>query len=546
MLNWVAVLIVLFGTLAGCNRTPYNEAEAHSTTVASMSPMPTLPQQPTYLAADYDKPGQPALTPPERALIEKTLAVIKPCQRELLRYAFPERADPDNQLVLFFAKPGAPTFDAHALWQGNLVYNEGNVGAVPDPIPSDIRNDIAETPCSNGQTFPEERRAPPIVPPSPLTSPEPTSAAFGSFRVLHRFSGGGDGSGPSGVILANGQLYGTSSFGGGGGTRNTCRKIGCGTVFTSTLGGRERVIYAFKGTPDGVRPSGGLLALNDEFYGTTRYGGTHQDGTVYAVSRTGRESVIYSFKGGEDGSQPFGDLVAVGGRLLGTTMKGGANDDGTVFEIDGAAERVSHSFNGSDDGSSPMGGLVAFNGALFGTATRGGPFDGGTIFRITSDGRFKTVYAFNRRTEEVFPGALTAAGGAIYGATLYGYNPGGGQGSIFKFTRDGYVDRLYAFVPHSDRDGVNPSMSPLTFVDGKLYGGTANGGIDDAGTLFVTTTAGRTSVLRYFVRDIDGGNPSSRLVLVGSTLYGTLGSGGSRSQSDDPGCCGTLFALTLR
>jgi uncharacterized repeat protein (TIGR03803 family) len=447
MLNWVAVLIVLFGTLAGCNRAPDNEAEAHNATVASISPIPTWPQQPTYPAADYDKPGQPALTPPERALIEKTLAVIKPCQRELLRYAFPERSDPDNQMVLFFSKPGAPIFDAHVLWQGNVVYNEGNVGAVPDPIPSDIRNDIAEMPCSNGQTFPEERRAPPIIPPSPLTSPEPTSAAFRSFRVLHRFSGRSDRSGPSGVILVNGQLYGTTGSGGGGGTGNTCWKIGCGTVFTSTLGGRERVIYAFKGTPDGVRPSGGLLALNDEFYGTTRYGGTHRDGTVYAVSHTGHEDVIYSFKGGEDGSQPFGHLSAAGGRLFGTTMKGGASDDGTVFVIDSAGERVLHSFTGADDGSSPMGGLVAFNGALYGTATRGGPFDGGTIFRITSDDPFNTVYAFNRSTEEVFPGALTAADGAIYGATLYGYNPGGGQGSIFKLTRDGHLDKLHVFLP---------------------------------------------------------------------------------------------------
>jgi hypothetical protein len=38
--------------------------------------------------------------------------------------------------------------EAHVLWHGNLVYNEGNVLAVPGNISSDIRSDIEDTPCA--------------------------------------------------------------------------------------------------------------------------------------------------------------------------------------------------------------------------------------------------------------------------------------------------------------------------------------------------------------------------------------------------------------
>lgn len=534
------------GAITGCHRAPYNEtAAARNTIIASIDPMPTRTQQPIYLATEYGKPGQPALAPRERALIRTTLAVIKPCQRTLLRYAFPEDAVPDTQLVLFFVEPGKPIFDAHVLWQGNLVYNEGRVVAVPGSISSDIRKDIANTRCSNGKTVPQERYQLPIASPPPLQSPEPTSAAAGAFRVLHRFAGGNDGAMPSGgLILVNGNLYGATRWGGGGGIGDSCRKVGCGAVFESTLAGRQRVLYAFTGPPDGQWPAGGLLAFHNGLYGTTQYGGTDRAGTVFAISLSGRESVIYSFKGGEDGSHPRGDLVAMGGKIYGATENGGTNDGGTVFEIGTNGERVLHSFEPSKDGVAPSGGLLALGGALYGATTREGPLGGGTLFRLTSDGAFSIVHAFNVNTEGIDPGGLTSVNGAMYGTTLTS-NVGshGGLGSIFRLT-GGQLKTLYVFS--GGASGENPDQSALTYVNGKLYGGTVNGGIDNGGVLFVATTSGRKTVLRYLAHDSDGGSPSSALVLVGRTLCGTLGRGGSKNESQSPGCCGTIFALDLK
>lgn len=150
MLGKLTLTAVLLVTIAGCHRAPYNEAEVRKLTMPSLHPSPAYTQPPTYLAANYGKRGQPRLTPREIRLIRKTLAVIKPCQRSLLRYAFV--SDPSvlgTRVALFFAKPGEPIFDAHVL-RSNLVYNEGRAFAVPAPkIPSDIRIDIAETPCEN-------------------------------------------------------------------------------------------------------------------------------------------------------------------------------------------------------------------------------------------------------------------------------------------------------------------------------------------------------------------------------------------------------------
>ena len=54
--------------------------------------------RPEYLALDYGKPGQPTLTAKEIARIREVLALVKPCQRAMVRYAFPENAP----FVLFF------------------------------------------------------------------------------------------------------------------------------------------------------------------------------------------------------------------------------------------------------------------------------------------------------------------------------------------------------------------------------------------------------------------------------------------------------------
>lgn len=149
----------------------------------------------------------------------------------------------------------------------------------------------------------------------------------GEYHVLHKFTGyPKDGEYPHArLVVVSGKLYGTTS--GGGAYRS-------GTVYEITSSGVERVVYNFKGGSDASGPNASVIAVNGTLYGTTSSGGQYGQGTVYKVTTTGKEQVLHSFTGAApDGSDPLGGLVSLNGELYGTTFYGGEHDDGIVFKI---------------------------------------------------------------------------------------------------------------------------------------------------------------------------------------------------------------------
>jgi uncharacterized repeat protein (TIGR03803 family) len=164
-----------------------------------------------------------------------------------------------------------------------------------------------------------------------------TISPSGKEKVLHNFGIGKDGILPEGgLVEVKGTLYGTTSEGGSG----PCRDgyvLGCGTVFSITPGGKEKVLYSFGGSaPDGIRPRATLLNVNGTLYGTTEAGGEYTGygyGTVFSITRSGHETVLHSFMLGQDGIVPFSGVIDVNGTLYGTTFSGGAYGDGTVYSI---------------------------------------------------------------------------------------------------------------------------------------------------------------------------------------------------------------------
>jgi uncharacterized repeat protein (TIGR03803 family) len=140
-------------------------------------------------------------------------------------------------------------------------------------------------------------------------------------------------------------------------------------------GARFKLLYTFKGAPDGAIPVSPLLNIDGTFYGTTQSGGTSGWGTFFKVTKSGKETVLYSFKGpaAKDGGQPCGQLVNINGTLYGTTFAGGDSNNGTVFKITlGGTESILHSFEDDPDGAEPMSGLIDVGGTLFGTTGGGG------------------------------------------------------------------------------------------------------------------------------------------------------------------------------
>jgi len=151
--------------------------------------------------------------------------------------------------------------------------------------------------------------------------------------ILYRFTGGTDGGGPSGSLVPDtaGNLYGAAGYGGNLSSCPDGLYNGCGVVFKLDRTGKETVLYAFKGSPDGASPQGRLLRdKSGNFYGVTVAGGTtgcnvnQGCGTIFKVDASGVETVLYTFTGGTDGANPNGDLVMdKSGNLYGTTSSGG-------------------------------------------------------------------------------------------------------------------------------------------------------------------------------------------------------------------------------
>ena len=150
-------------------------------------------------------------------------------------------------------------------------------------------------------------------------------------KILYYFAGGSDGANPgAGGLVSdkNGNLYGTTIYGGG----NGCSGEGCGTVFELTRSNgvvTETVLYRFTGGTDGEVPWAGLTSDRaGGFYGTTSGAAVEPgNGTVFKLTPSNgswTESTQYAFTGGDDGRQPFSGLIIDGsGNLYGTTTYGG-------------------------------------------------------------------------------------------------------------------------------------------------------------------------------------------------------------------------------
>ncbi|HLY03286.1 MAG TPA: choice-of-anchor tandem repeat GloVer-containing protein [Candidatus Cybelea sp.] len=261
----------------------------------------------------------------------------------------------------------------------------------------------------------------------------------GAETVLHSFAGEPDGVSPDAAVLlnVNGTLYGTTIHGGSG----SCSKngiSGCGTVFSITTSGKESVLHRFAGKPDGARPYAGLINVNGTLYGTTESGGANCSsrngcGTVFTITTSGAEKVLYSFKGGsEDGEYPTqAGLLDVNGTLYGTTEYGGTNHWGTIFSITTSGkETVLHSFGSTGDGVLPHGGLLDVNGTLYGTTSNGGTgsclrygdaHGCGTAFKITTSGKETVLHSFGSSGDGKYPYAsLINVNGTLYGTTTAG------------------------------------------------------------------------------------------------------------------------------
>jgi uncharacterized repeat protein (TIGR03803 family) len=302
-------------------------------------------------------------------------------------------------------------------------------------------------------------------------------SAAGEYKLLHVFNGS-DGSNPFGTLIdVNGTLYGTTYQGG---------SFGQGVVFSITTSGAEKVLHNFKAGLDGTEPQGALIYLKGTLYGTTYQGGSYgcNCGTVYSISTTGTEKVLHSFQGSYDGSGPVAGLTDVNGRLYGTASGGGSSGGGTFYRVSTAGSlNVLYSFRGGPDASYPAAALIDVNGMLYGTTREGGSSKigstgHGTVYSVSTRGSEKVLYSFCPKRPNCSDGwlplaALINLNGTLYGTTYMGGASGCGCGVVYSVTLGGSEKVLHRFT--SGKDGAKP-LAEFVDVNGTLYSTTTFGG----------------------------------------------------------------------
>lgn len=401
----------------------------------------------------------------------------------------------------------------------------------------------------------------------PLALVTAGAARASTFSVIHTFQGGADGAVPLARLTADaqGNLYGTTSAGGGA----TACAEGCGTVFrlSPSAGGgyAETVLHAFQGGADGADPvSEVALDAAGNIYGTTAHGGgssacdararhgQHGCGTVYQIGTDGGYSVLHAFAGPADGGFPRGGLLlARDGRFFGTTTAFGSGKplagNGTMFTL--TASQGGWTFETFRSFSSKVNPAVfpfTFTqdgkGWVYGPATNTYQNGGKTCFGgIASFNPFnpkqpyfyRQSFCFSDPLEGIVPSSIIVDNGIEVGALSQ--DATSNAGAVFAFLDHGPHNPFgldYMITFHGSPDVAQP-VGLVATGRTQYYGASAAGGVHDLGTVFglsppsVPNNPWPDSILWSFSAGKDGKRPAAGPIMFDGTLFGTTSAGGA-------------------
>ena len=207
--------------------------------------------------------------------------------------------------------------------------------------------------------------------------------------VIYAPSGGTDPAGLfSGIVFDHaGNIYGESFVGGefNGGAVYKLSPAGGGTYTETTL-------YSFTGGDDGANSMVGVaIDAAGDLYGATTYGGGGGDGVVFKlVHEAGGYTfqLLHAFTGGSDGGMPEGNVVLdSAGNLYGSSSFGGIyqiTPSGTFTVIDTVASGLQSPIN------------IDAAGNIYGTTYGGGQNNAGSAFKDTySNGSWTHAVVFS-------------------------------------------------------------------------------------------------------------------------------------------------------
>lgn len=281
---------------------------------------------------------------------------------------------------------------------------------------------------------------------------------------------------------------------------------------------------------------------------------SYRGATAQRAQSSPKYSIVYGFSYRRHAPHhPFGGVTIVDNTLYGTTNKGGSNQCfdgcGTVYALTPTGTfKLLHKFHGGPkDGHYPVASFTNVDGTLYGVTAAGGAGTGcrdgcGTVFSIGTSGAESLVHSFGGGSAD---GANPQNSLLDVNGTLYGTTESGGasnDGTIFAISPTGAETVLHSFTGQP-YDGASPS-SELVDIHGTLYGTTNSGGANDDGTVFSITPSGAEAVVYNFKGGTTDGSGPDSLVGVSGKLFGTTDIGGSASPKHCSSGCGILFSLS--
>jgi uncharacterized repeat protein (TIGR03803 family) len=381
-----------------------------------------------------------------------------------------------------------------------------------------------------------------------------------SYSIKFSFLNNASPANPSGSLIeaSNGKLYGMLS----GSNNNTSGMIFEYNPTTSTVNG----IYSFINTINGKLPMGSLIEYQSDggsnLYGVTKVGGERSKGVLFKYninSNTYNKMIDFSFD--PKGSSPQPSLTkGQNGKFYGTTIQGGLNNLGTIFEFDTLTKIITKKVDFSNSSGFDANGLtLASNGKFYGTTKSGGLYTLGTIFEYNpSTNILNKLHDFINGAGSSPTGMFTqASNGKLYCT---------GAGGLFEYD---IVNNLFILKPNTSSWATTPLINsgngklicisgssiieydPLTnsnsqynilpsgqqpngimlASNGKIYGSTKYGGINNFGTLFEFNPFSLTYTNLVDFNILNGKNPIGTLVQSSNgKLYGLTKEAGTNNK----------------
>lgn len=353
------------------------------------------------------------------------------------------------------------------------------------------------------------------------------------YKLMHPFSGEkGDGETPSGVLVNEGLIYGTTENGG---------IYGLGTLYRVRRSGADyRILHHFDGV-SGESPNSELLLVDETIYGTTRYGGTQGAGTIFSIARDGSQFNTLRNMVTSTGIVPLAGLAHQAGLLYGSASQGGSGNLGVTFrlQLNGSGYTVLRHHAAADGTRVYCRPGITAN-EIFVAASSGGAHGKGTVFRRQlASSSLTLLRSFGAVPADLLaPGYLMLTGGRVWGLAASGGNLEGGGVFVMDLTGQNFSE-IHVFPSGTSTEG-NAPQAMLAGAGNLLLGAALSGGAGNSGTIWTMQTDGSDFQVVHAFQGApgDGLSPSGDLALDGDVLYAATLYGGEKDS-------GTIVAVYL-